>query len=75
MLEGGQSVMSPASIAALFVKPDDMAALFAELGDRVIGGYLAHIKPCNGPADDHALDLGRALENGEARGGPGSFRR
>ena len=36
---------------------------------------LAHVKPGDGPSDDHALDLRRALENREARGGAGSFRR
>jgi hypothetical protein len=36
---------------------------------------LAHVKPGDSPADDHALDLRRTLEDREARGGPGSFRR
>jgi hypothetical protein len=36
---------------------------------------LPHVKPADGPADDHALDLRRALENREARGGTSSFRR
>src|SRR5215472_3015586 len=36
---------------------------------------LPHVKPGDGPTDDHALDLRRALENGEARGGARSFRR
>jgi hypothetical protein len=36
---------------------------------------LPQVQPGDGPSDDHALDLRRALENGEARGGAGSFRR
>jgi len=35
---------------------------------------LPHVKPGDGPTDDHALDLGCALENGEVRGGTGGFR-
>ena len=37
-------------------------------------GYLPHVKPGDGPSDDHALNLRRALQNGEARRGTGSFR-
>jgi hypothetical protein len=36
---------------------------------------LPHVEPGDGPSDDHALDLRRALENREDRGGTGSFRR
>jgi hypothetical protein len=36
---------------------------------------LPHVEAGHGPSDDHALDLGRALENGEAHGGMSSFRR
>jgi hypothetical protein len=36
---------------------------------------LSHVKPGDGPSDDHALDLRRALENREAHGGMSSFRR
>jgi hypothetical protein len=36
---------------------------------------LPHVKPGDSPADDHALDLRRALENREAPGDTGSFRR
>jgi hypothetical protein len=35
---------------------------------------LPHVQPGDGPTDDHALDLRRALENREARGGTTSFR-
>jgi len=28
--------------------------------------YLAHVKPGDGPSDDHALDFRCALEDGEA---------
>jgi hypothetical protein len=36
---------------------------------------LPHVKPGDGPSDDHALDLRGALEDREARGGACSFRR
>jgi len=36
---------------------------------------LPHVKPGDGPADDHPLDFQRALENREARGVARSLRR
>jgi hypothetical protein len=36
---------------------------------------LPDFEPGDGAADDHALDLRGALEDREARGGTGSFRR
>ena len=36
---------------------------------------LANVQPSDRPADEHPLDLARALEDREADGGAGSFRR
>jgi hypothetical protein len=55
-------------------KPD-FTGLFKIRTKRHDQRLLPHVQPGDGPTDDHALDLRRALEDREARGGGGSFRR
>ena len=64
-----------ALVGAPHLVADAINDFIGRLPERHDLRLLPHVQPGDGPTDDHALNLRRALKNGEAHGDARSFRR